>query len=278
MFSAPAAGDPSDPRMVFARAFRAAREGVGLNQRELADRIGVLKQTVSSIERDGRVPTGAVLAAASEATGVDLVAAVPPAGRPPGRRGPGRPPGRMKAMVVLDPGSVAARLKARRLRCGLSQADLAERVGLPQSYVHKVESGDKTPRPETVVRLAHALGCDPSELDARLVPGLGGAVVPVQLVRRATAPGPDAEVVWAPAAVDDAARLAVVVGGVTGSVAPVGWVPRSRLVHVLDRAAVAGVAVILRGDLGVQAFGRHPVGSDPGGSDPGGDGDGDGDD
>jgi transcriptional regulator with XRE-family HTH domain len=57
-----------------------------------------------------------------------------------------------------------ARLREVRLKRGLSQQELAERVGIPQPHVSAMESGVKFPNLLTVLRLADALGCKVTEL------------------------------------------------------------------------------------------------------------------
>jgi transcriptional regulator with XRE-family HTH domain len=50
-----------------------------------------------------------------------------------------------------------ARLRAQRLRHGLTQAELAERAGLTQVTISKLESGRQAARPGTLRKLARAL-------------------------------------------------------------------------------------------------------------------------
>lgn len=57
-----------------------------------------------------------------------------------------------------------ARLREVRLKRGLSQQELAERVGIPQPHVSAMESGVKFPNLLTVLRLAAALECKVTEL------------------------------------------------------------------------------------------------------------------
>jgi transcriptional regulator with XRE-family HTH domain len=57
-----------------------------------------------------------------------------------------------------------ARLREVRLKRGLSQQELAERVGIPQPHVSAMESGVKFPNLLTVLRLAVALECKVVEL------------------------------------------------------------------------------------------------------------------
>ncbi|QEH38217.1 DNA-binding transcriptional repressor PuuR [Aquisphaera giovannonii] len=63
---------------------------------------------------------------------------------------------------------VGGRLRAARERAGLSQAQLAERAGLTQSHVSRLENAEHSPTRLTLEKLARALGVaaeglDPSE-------------------------------------------------------------------------------------------------------------------
>lgn len=49
-------------------------------------------------------------------------------------------------------------LRARRLELGLTQAALAERCGLPQSEISRIESGGANPTLATVMALSASLG------------------------------------------------------------------------------------------------------------------------
>jgi transcriptional regulator with XRE-family HTH domain len=57
-----------------------------------------------------------------------------------------------------------ARLRELRLKRGLSQQALAERVGIPQTHVSAMEVGIKFPNLLTVLRLAAALECKVTDL------------------------------------------------------------------------------------------------------------------
>lgn len=63
----------------------------------------------------------------------------------------------MPVRYVLD-------LKAARRRRGITQADLAEMVGVEQPTVQRWESGKRTPDTLQLVALADALGIEPGEL------------------------------------------------------------------------------------------------------------------
>lgn len=53
---------------------------------------------------------------------------------------------------------LGAHLVALRVQAGLSQEDLAQRVGVPQQTIAFWEQSDKPPRSDVLVSLAHALG------------------------------------------------------------------------------------------------------------------------
>lgn len=55
-------------------------------------------------------------------------------------------------------------LRKRRIQLGLSQEELAERAGLHRTYVGSVERGERNVSLENIVRLAEAVGADPSDL------------------------------------------------------------------------------------------------------------------
>ena len=69
------------------------------------------------------------------------------------------------------PANFASRLRTARLAAALSQSELAARLGVSPARVGHMEQGTYgEPTLETKLRLAAALGCDPSALDARLAP------------------------------------------------------------------------------------------------------------
>jgi ribosome-binding protein aMBF1 (putative translation factor) len=60
---------------------------------------------------------------------------------------------------------IAAELLRARLRAGLSQAELAKRMGTSQSAVARLESGQSLPSTKTLIRFAQATG---SRIQVRL--------------------------------------------------------------------------------------------------------------
>lgn len=52
-------------------------------------------------------------------------------------------------------------LRKLRKDAGLTQVQLAERLGKPQSYISKIESGERGLYVHEFIRLVHALGVSP---------------------------------------------------------------------------------------------------------------------
>lgn len=59
-------------------------------------------------------------------------------------------------------------VKKLRKSKGLSQSELADKLGVSRTTVTMWESGGQNPRAETVVQLANALGCSIDELFDRV--------------------------------------------------------------------------------------------------------------
>jgi transcriptional regulator with XRE-family HTH domain len=56
------------------------------------------------------------------------------------------------------------RIRARRLKLGLSQEALALHSGINRTYIGSLEAGDRNPSLENIARLAVALGIDAADL------------------------------------------------------------------------------------------------------------------
>ena len=56
------------------------------------------------------------------------------------------------------------RLKKIRLEKGMSQGDIAKKLGVHRSYISGIERGIRNPTVKNVEKLADALGVDVSEL------------------------------------------------------------------------------------------------------------------
>jgi transcriptional regulator with XRE-family HTH domain len=66
-------------------------------------------------------------------------------------------------------------LVSARERAGLLQAEVAATLGLPPSYLSKIESGSRRVDPIELIRIAEAIGEDPAELIRELQHELRGA-------------------------------------------------------------------------------------------------------
>ena len=60
--------------------------------------------------------------------------------------------------ALADEFAVAHELIAARQRSGLTQLQVAERMGTTQSVIARLESGERPPSMRTVERFAHAVG------------------------------------------------------------------------------------------------------------------------
>ena len=59
----------------------------------------------------------------------------------------------------------AEKIKKIRVAAGWSQTELAEKSGIPQSYISRIESAQHTPTHKTLKKLAAAFGVDLGQLD-----------------------------------------------------------------------------------------------------------------
>ncbi|MDR1979520.1 MAG: helix-turn-helix domain-containing protein [Synergistaceae bacterium] len=60
--------------------------------------------------------------------------------------------------------SIGANIKAKRRALALNQEDLANKLGLTQANISRIEASVKGPSAETLLAVAGALGCDVREL------------------------------------------------------------------------------------------------------------------
>ena len=61
-------------------------------------------------------------------------------------------------MNINSPKDLAASVRGRRLSLGLSQAELARRVGVSRPWLSKVEAGKPTAELSLIIRLLDGLG------------------------------------------------------------------------------------------------------------------------
>ncbi|MDP1820034.1 MAG: helix-turn-helix transcriptional regulator [Acidimicrobiales bacterium] len=60
--------------------------------------------------------------------------------------------------------TLGQRIKQERLRHGMTQRDLAQKVGITVPYMSKIEAGKETPTEDKLAKLAQVLGMNPDEL------------------------------------------------------------------------------------------------------------------
>ncbi len=60
---------------------------------------------------------------------------------------------------------ISGRIREERTKRGLTQAELADKAGLTQSHVSRLENGEHSPSHMTRKKLADALGINESQLD-----------------------------------------------------------------------------------------------------------------
>lgn len=61
-----------------------------------------------------------------------------------------------------------SKLAERRVRCGYTQSQLADAIGVYRSYINSLESETYQPSPGRLVAIAEALGCDIDDITDRV--------------------------------------------------------------------------------------------------------------
>jgi transcriptional regulator with XRE-family HTH domain len=125
---------------------KAARRNAGLTQADLAKRIGVSQARISSWEQGERHPDAFRLHGLAKALELDV--------------------------LDLLPKGAPVTLRVLRLRVGLNQAELAQRLGMPRSTWSAIERGELAVPTDDIGRLAKLLGVDAARVVAA---GAGGA-------------------------------------------------------------------------------------------------------
>ena len=69
--------------------------------------------------------------------------------------------------------AMLALLHRARKEAGLTQAELAERLLKPQSFVAKVEGGERRLDVIEFIQVLHAIGADPADAVREIVHGMG---------------------------------------------------------------------------------------------------------
>lgn len=134
----------------------------GLSQRELGELADVSSSTISRLEGTGAAPSSPVLEALGQALGVVV--------------------GPTDEATEADPDVRFGRqLREWRIDKGLTQAELAESVGIDPTYISKIERGrlEHTPSVRTLRGFARALDVD--ELDVAAAANKLGPGYPIFL-------------------------------------------------------------------------------------------------
>ena len=59
---------------------------------------------------------------------------------------------------------IGERIVAARMKAGLTQADIAQKLNVTAQTISAWERGVKTPKLDTIIRICNAIGCDTSEI------------------------------------------------------------------------------------------------------------------
>ncbi|MBL3747360.1 helix-turn-helix domain-containing protein, partial [Mycobacteroides abscessus subsp. massiliense] len=124
-----------------AAELRRAREAAGLSRAQLATRVKTDAEVVSLWEERGVTPTPARIKQIAEAIGITVD-------------------------DLYRPSAQASPLIAMRTRAGLSQRALAQKIGVSQALVSRIERGQADLTPELSESLAEALGVPIGEVIA----------------------------------------------------------------------------------------------------------------
>jgi transcriptional regulator with XRE-family HTH domain len=82
--------------------------------------------------------------------------------------------GRLKSIYSAEQKALREELMAARRVAGLTQTDVAKRLGQPQSFVAKYEGGERRVDVIEFVAIARALGTDPLRLLKLIMRRIGG--------------------------------------------------------------------------------------------------------
>jgi transcriptional regulator with XRE-family HTH domain len=121
------------------------RRRVGLTQIELAHRTNMTQSSLARFEREDSTPNAKTVMRYAAALGqsVDVVFS-----HPEGATGP----------VTLDLDTAMSQIGNLRKSLGLTQSEVATRMGTTQPMVARLERGDSPPNLTTLERYARALG------------------------------------------------------------------------------------------------------------------------
>ena len=147
----------------FSQRLRAARESTGLDRAAFAEKIGEYKATYSAWE-NGNLPGSGAFPRLAQALGVSTDYLYGLTDDPEPKPGPAVLNQNCGNSESKDGMSFGERLRKARKAKGLTQNDLAEKMGRTAQNVNQYELGLRSPKIETAQTFANALGVSVSEL------------------------------------------------------------------------------------------------------------------
>ena len=150
---------------------RRDKEGEGYHAELLTMALGIVVERVGRLSEDDKADLfelveGLMAAKSQEEVGAIFVAMKEILAQYPGRVSPMPPPPdatpeRLKKWMTY----LGGRVKELRKAAGLTQEELAEKTGLPQSHISRIENAELSPTNMTLQKIAKALGRRLSDLD-----------------------------------------------------------------------------------------------------------------
>ena len=147
----------------FSQRLRAAREETGLDRAAFAEKIGEYKATYSAWE-NGNLPGSGAFPRLAKALGVSTDYLYGLTDDPAPKPVPSVLNQNCGNSESKDGMSFGERLRKARKAAGLTQSDLAEKIGRTAQNVNQYELGLRSPKIETAQTFANALGVSVSEL------------------------------------------------------------------------------------------------------------------
>lgn len=129
-----------------------ARRASGVTQIDLANRLGTTQPSLARLEKDTSVPNLKTVSRYAEAIGFSAQAQLVPQA---GSSGSAKVGARGCQLEGLPD-----ELASLRKSCGVTQSQVAERMGATQPIVARLERGDAQPNLKTLEKFASAVGFD----------------------------------------------------------------------------------------------------------------------
>ena len=125
--------------MKIGNAIKLIRQERGLTQAELAEMVGTSEAAISRYESCNRVPNLNTFFKLASSLGVT-------------------PKELYEGEIDIHAETTAQKIRSLRIRGNMTQADLANKLGISAALVQQYESGNRNPKLETLQALAKGLG------------------------------------------------------------------------------------------------------------------------